>query len=80
MTRSKDEFELVRALVARRHNTSEIAWITGIPRSTVRDWRRGSYGQTERSRGSRRCDLSPGRRVTTGCLHRAEAMSHMRVC
>jgi transcriptional regulator with XRE-family HTH domain len=39
--RSHDERERVRELVASGLNDCEIARATGIPRSTVRDWRRG---------------------------------------
>ncbi|RZT12078.1 hypothetical protein EV589_5239 [Mycobacterium sp. BK558] len=39
MTRSVDEFEQVRLLIAGGLNDCAIARVTGIPRGTVRDWR-----------------------------------------
>lgn len=38
--RSPEEFILVRSLVAAGHNDCEISRRTGVPRTTVRDWRR----------------------------------------
>ena len=40
MTRSVEEFERVRHLIAGGLNDCAIARLTGIPRGTVRDWRR----------------------------------------
>ncbi len=40
--RSLVEVELVRRLLTEGHNDCEIARRTGIPRATVRDWRRGA--------------------------------------
>jgi hypothetical protein len=39
--RTQEEVQLVDELVARRLNDCEISRRTGIPRGTVRDWRRG---------------------------------------
>ncbi|MFN2593404.1 MAG: hypothetical protein ABR579_00765 [Actinomycetota bacterium] len=39
MTRSKAELDRVRALVAAGRNDSEISRMTGISRTTIRDWR-----------------------------------------
>lgn len=48
MTRSNEEFEMVRGLLAAGHNDCEISRLTNIPRETVRDWRKGRSGYTRR--------------------------------
>ena len=48
MTRSKKEFETVLSLIAEGRNDCEVARITGVPRSTVRDWRSGRFGDSRR--------------------------------
>src|SRR3954468_3053282 len=46
--RTKQELELVDLLVAQGLNDVEVARRTGIPRGTIRDWRRGRRPQHER--------------------------------
>ena len=46
--RSEDELRLVDGLVAAGFNDCEISRQTGIPRATVRDWRRGRRPQFDR--------------------------------
>lgn len=41
MTRSQPEFESVKRLIGEGHNDCEVSRLTGVPRPTVRDWRRG---------------------------------------
>jgi len=48
--RPQSEFEEVRRLAAAGMNDCEIARCTGIPRSTVRDWRSGRRDLTDRTR------------------------------
>lgn len=48
MTRSRDEFETVMALIAEGHNDCEVARLTDIPRPTVRGWRRGEGANARR--------------------------------
>lgn len=48
MTRSREEFETVMSLIADGRNDCEISRLTGIPRSTVRDWRSGAHHSTFR--------------------------------
>jgi Homeodomain-like domain len=60
-----EERELVDRLVADGLNDCEIARHTGIPRSTVRDWRRGVRGATaavrQRRRRAHSCAVCLGR-------------------
>lgn len=58
MTRSKDDFDTVVGLISQGHGDCEIARLTGVPRETVRDWRRGKGDRTSRlPRGSSGCDV-----------------------
>lgn len=47
--RSPDEVQAVRALVEQGLNDCAIARATGVPRATVRDWRRGRVPSTGRA-------------------------------
>jgi hypothetical protein len=57
LTRSNNEFELVQALLDKGRNDCEVSRLTRIPRSTVRDWRRGLYAVAQRSteKAHRKC-------------------------
>jgi hypothetical protein len=48
VTRSQIEYESVQALISQGRSDSEIARLTQIPRSTVRDWRSGLFRSTMR--------------------------------
>lgn len=52
MTRPKKEFDTVLRLVAEARNDSDISRRTGIPRTTVRDWRLGLRTSSPRNGGS----------------------------
>lgn len=58
MTRSRDEVVEVLHQVGLGRNDCEIARLTGIPRATVRDWRRGRHLITSRPHrdGQLHCD------------------------
>jgi Homeodomain-like domain-containing protein len=43
--RNKAEVEMVLSLLARDYSDLEVSRATGIPRSTVRDWRAASDGR-----------------------------------
>jgi hypothetical protein len=64
MTRSIEERELVDSLVSSGFNDCEISRRTGIPRSTVRDWRSAVRGTTdeplERRRYAHSCAVCLG--------------------
>ncbi len=51
MTRSSEEYEAVRALLAEGHNDCEVSRRTGISRGTVKDWRHGVSARSNRSVG-----------------------------
>lgn len=53
--RSYEELAAVRSLLAAGHNDREIARRTGIPRSTVKDWRNG--GRRGRTRAQTGCKI-----------------------
>lgn len=59
MTRSKEQFEAVQALIAEGRNDCEIARLTNIPRETVRDWRWGVRDGTARPSRDYRCPQHP---------------------
>ena len=48
MTRLQQESEAVLALIADGHNDCEVSRRTGVPRTTVRGWRRGRRGHRSR--------------------------------
>ncbi len=48
MTRSREEFDAAQRLLAEGLNDCEVSRITGIPRSTVKDWRSGARDGTSR--------------------------------
>ncbi len=50
MTRPKTQYDLVHALIREGRNDCEVGRLTDIPRSTVRDWRRGQFRATQRYR------------------------------
>ena len=52
MTRSQEEVDVVLGLVAAGHNDCEVSRRTGVPRTTVRDWRWGLYSGPRRPAGS----------------------------
>jgi Homeodomain-like domain len=60
--RSKEEVDLVLALAGQGLNDCEIARRTGIPRSTVRQWRAGQTPNFERT--APRCAVCAGRPST----------------
>ncbi|HET7482217.1 MAG TPA: hypothetical protein VFK89_05085 [Actinomycetota bacterium] len=65
MTRSRGEFELVRFYVDWGLNNCEIERLTGISRTTVRDWRkRAAAGLTNATLQQR---LSPGEAACPFC-------------
>lgn len=49
VTRTKTDFETVKSLLSQGLNDCEASRASGVPRSTVRDWRRGSHTDTLRS-------------------------------
>jgi hypothetical protein len=55
MTRSVKEVDLVQGLLARGAKDADIARATGIPRTTVRDWRRGAAPGPQRLRSASAC-------------------------
>ena len=48
MTRSIEDYEMALGLVGAGYNDCQISRLTGIPRGTVRDWRRGKSQNTRR--------------------------------
>jgi hypothetical protein len=48
MTRSRREYDEARNLLLEGHNPGETSRVTGIPRSTIRDWHRGMRASTVR--------------------------------
>lgn len=64
MTRSREAFEGVQRLIAEGRNDCEASRLTGVPRSTVREWRLGLRDSTCREPHSPRESHGGGR----GCV------------
>lgn len=91
MTRTVQEIEAVQELVAKGVNDCEISRRTGIPRTTVRDWRRGAPPSRRHMHGCCRCvglDPSPpgasyayllGLYLGDGCISEHPRMFKLRI-
>lgn len=91
MTRPKEQLDAVEALITEGRNDCEIARLTGVPRETVRDWRRGVRGSGERPSASGECrhdfrSLPPrtysyvlGMYLGDGCISRQRRHWRLRI-
>jgi hypothetical protein len=64
--RPQSEFDAVMSLVASGRSDTEIARATGIPRTTVRDWRSGRGGILDRARAGGSTHPHDFRRLPSG--------------
>ena len=91
--RSAEEFESVQRLIAAGTNDCAIARLTGIPRTTVREWRCGRRGRPRDQTDSSRCGIDHdftalpaaaycyvlGLYLGDGCLSWCTRVWHLRI-